>query len=72
MSRKNPEPTAERASTPRESGDLDRTRTIAERHQVSIRTVERWTDAGLLPPPMRIRGRKYWPAGTIAKIDAPP
>ena len=64
MSRKNPEGAAERPSR-----DLDRTRTIAERHQVSIRTVERWTDAGILPQPLRIRGRKFWPAGTTAKLD---
>jgi hypothetical protein len=67
MSRKNPEPAAER-----ESGELDRTRTIAERHKVSIRTVERWTEAGILPQPLRIRGRKFWPAGTTAKVDATP
>jgi predicted site-specific integrase-resolvase len=49
---------------------LDPTRVVAERHRVSIRTVERWTDAGILPPPLRINGRKFWPAGTVAKTDA--
>jgi hypothetical protein len=64
MSRKNREP-----ATERESGELDRTRTLAERHRVSIRTIERWCEAGLLPPPLRINGRKFWPRGTLAKLD---
>jgi hypothetical protein len=64
MSRKNREPAAGRPST-----ELDRTRTIAERHQVSVRTVERWVEAGFLPQPLRIRGRKFWPRGTTAKLD---
>jgi predicted DNA-binding transcriptional regulator AlpA len=55
----------------RDSAGLDRTRTVAERHGVSVRTIERWIEAGLLPPPLRIRGRKYWPAGTVAKTDSP-
>jgi hypothetical protein len=67
MSRKNPEPAAECPVA-----ELDRTRTIAERHKVSVRTIERWTEAGILPQPLRIRGRKFWPAGTTAKTDAPP
>jgi predicted site-specific integrase-resolvase len=66
MSRKR-EPAAER-----EAAELDRTRTLAERHKVSVRTVERWVEAGILPQPMRIRGRKFWPAGTTAKTDAIP
>ena len=53
----------------RETAELDRTKTLAERHQVCIRTIERWTEAGLLPPPLRIRGRKFWPRGTVAKLD---
>jgi hypothetical protein len=62
--RRNREPAAER-----ESAELDRTKTLAERHQVCIRTIERWTEAGLLPQPLRIRGRKFWPRGTLAKLD---
>jgi predicted site-specific integrase-resolvase len=64
MSHRNPEAAAERDAT-----ELDRTRTLAERHKVSIRTIERWVEAGILPPPMRIRGRKFWPQGTLAKTD---
>jgi predicted site-specific integrase-resolvase len=47
------------------------TRKLAEQNAVSIRTVERWTDAGILPQPMRINGRKFWPANTKPKLDAP-
>ncbi len=65
MSPKNRAPAVEREAT-----SLDPTRVVAQRHQVSIRTIERWTDDGILPPPMRINGRKFWPAGTIAKLDA--
>ncbi len=67
MSRPNREPAAEQEAT-----ELDRTKTLAERHQVCIRTIERWTEAGILPPPLRIRGRKFWPRGTLAKLDASP
>jgi DNA-binding transcriptional MerR regulator len=42
---------------------------MAEQHRVSIRTIERWTDAGILPQPERINGRKYWPDGTTPKFD---
>jgi hypothetical protein len=50
---------------------LETARIIAERHRVSIRTVERWCDAGILPPPlMRVNGRKFWASGTTAKPDA--
>jgi hypothetical protein len=56
----------------RPAAELDRTRTIAERHKVSIRTVERWVEAGILPQPLRIRGRKFWPRGTLAKTDTAP
>jgi hypothetical protein len=45
------------------------TRKIAEANSVSVRTVERWTDDGILPPPVRINGRKFWPADTTPKRD---
>ena len=68
MSYKNREPAAERKAT-----ELDRASTLAQRHRVSIRTIERWVEAGILPQPtLRIRGRKFWPAGTTAKSDTHP
>jgi hypothetical protein len=65
MSRQIREPAAERPAAA-----LDPTRVVAERHKVCIRTIERWVEAGILPPPLRINGRKFWPAGTVAKADA--
>jgi predicted site-specific integrase-resolvase len=64
MPRRNKERIVERPASA-----LEPTRVIAQRHDVCIRTVERWIEAGLLPPPMKINGRKYWPAGTTAKLD---
>jgi DNA-binding transcriptional MerR regulator len=65
-------PRKRESAAERPVAELDRTRTLAERHRVSIRTIERWTEAGLLPQPQRIRGRKFWPRGTLAKLDAIP
>jgi predicted site-specific integrase-resolvase len=49
--------------------ELDSTNTIARRHKVSVKTIDRWTQIGILPQPMRINGRKFWPADTVAKTD---
>jgi hypothetical protein len=57
--------------TPSPTRPLLTTRRLAEQYDRSIRTVERWTDAGILPQPMRINGRKFWPADTKPKLDAP-
>jgi len=57
------------ASNPRIS--LVTARKIAEANSVSVRTIERWTEDGILPPPVRINGRKFWPADTTPKRDAP-
>ena len=61
---------AKRADAELAAAELDRTRTLADRYGVSIRTIERWCDAGILPPPLRINGRKFGPPGTKAKPDA--
>ena len=42
---------------------------VAERYDVTIRTVERWTDAGILPQPMRINHIKYWDEEEIAQTE---
>jgi predicted site-specific integrase-resolvase len=36
------------------------TRAICERYSVVDRTVARWVEAGVLPAPLVIRGRRYW------------
>jgi predicted site-specific integrase-resolvase len=44
-------------------------RKFAERKGVSTKTLERWTAAGILPEPIRIRGRKYFPADVEPRHD---
>jgi len=34
---------------------------------ISPVTLWRWTEAGLLPPPRKVRGRKFW---LVSEIDA--
>ncbi|HKF07594.1 MAG TPA: hypothetical protein VKB89_02585 [Xanthobacteraceae bacterium] len=36
------------------------TRVMSERYGVCVKTLERWTAAGILPPPIIINKRKYW------------
>lgn len=36
------------------------TRTVCARYDIVDRTVDRWVEAGELPPPIYIRGRRYW------------
>jgi hypothetical protein len=43
-------------------------RKFAEQHGVCGRTLDRWTEIGLLPEPRRINQRKYWPVGTSPKV----
>jgi hypothetical protein len=34
---------------------------------ISLRTVDRWVEAGVLPPPIYIQGQRYW---LDEKLDA--
>ena len=36
------------------------TRVVRERYNISDRTVNRWEKSGVLPPPIRINGVRYW------------
>jgi DNA-binding transcriptional MerR regulator len=36
------------------------TRSVCERYNISDRTVDRWLESGILPPPVRINGLRYW------------
>lgn len=38
---------------------------------VTTRAVYDWVRDGILPQPVRIRGRIYWPEGTTPKFDRP-
>jgi predicted site-specific integrase-resolvase len=44
-------------------------RRLAERLGVSTRTLDRWTEAGRLPEPIRVNKRKYWPTDTEPRRD---
>ena len=44
-------------------------RALADRYSVSIRTVERWTEDGILPQPMRIHKVKYWDELEIEQME---
>lgn len=42
----------------------------AERRGVSTRTLDRWVEAGIIPPPDVINGRKYIDPDTEPRSDA--
>jgi DNA-binding transcriptional MerR regulator len=44
-------------------------RRFAERRGVSTKTLDRWVVLGILPPPERINGRKYWNEETEPRRD---
>jgi DNA-binding transcriptional MerR regulator len=44
-------------------------RALCERYSVSDRTLDRWTEAGVLPPPMYIRGRRYWDLEQLERLE---
>jgi predicted site-specific integrase-resolvase len=48
------------ATKPTKKKRLLPTRSICERYDIVDRTVDRWVEAGVLPPPLVIRGRRYW------------
>jgi hypothetical protein len=52
--------------------ELETLRQLAARHSVCTRTIDRWSEDGTLPPPIRIKNRKYYPAGTVARRDDGP
>jgi len=51
---------------------LETARNVARRLGCSVRTIERWSGAGILPPPIQINGRNYYPAGVMPKVDKSP
>lgn len=50
---------------------LETARSVARRLDRSVRTIERWVELGILPEPARIRGKRFWPGGTMPKFDTP-
>jgi hypothetical protein len=62
-----PEPPKDKQLRPT---SLESAVTVARRLDRSVRTIDRYVEEGILPAPMRIRGRRFWPAGVMPKIDA--
>ena len=48
---------------------LEPARSVAQRLGRSVRTIERWVKAGILPPPMQVRGRNLHRAGVMPTAD---
>jgi hypothetical protein len=46
------------------------TQGVSDRFSIHPRTIPRWVENGILPPPIKIRGRCYWPADVEPKTDA--
>ena len=44
-------------------------RAVCARYGVSDRTIDRWVEAGELPEPMYIQGRRYWDESELAERD---
>jgi hypothetical protein len=51
------------------SPQLETHRAIAQRFNVSTRTIDRWSEDGILPEPIRIKTRKYWPIDVEPRRD---
>jgi hypothetical protein len=45
------------------------TRALCQRYDVVPRTIDRWIDSGILPPPVWIGGRRYWPEDALLKLE---
>jgi DNA-binding transcriptional MerR regulator len=45
------------------------TRALSERYGVASRTIDRWTETGILPQPMRINQVRYWDLAEIEAFD---
>jgi DNA-binding transcriptional MerR regulator len=46
------------------------TRSVCERYNISDRTVDRWLESGILPPPVRINGLRYWRQRELEQREA--
>ena len=48
---------------------LETAATVARRLDLSVRTLDRYIALGILPAPVKIRGKRFWPSGVMPKID---
>ena len=49
--------------------ELEPAARVAQRLGRSVRTIERWVKAGILPPPIQVNGRNLHRAGVMPKPD---
>jgi predicted DNA-binding transcriptional regulator AlpA len=42
---------------------------VCARYSISDRTVDRWVEAGVLPKPVYIQGRRYWSEESLNERD---
>ena len=47
-----------------------RARDVCVRYDIVSRTVDRWVEAGILPPPMFINTVRYWDEDELDRRDA--
>jgi predicted DNA-binding transcriptional regulator AlpA len=45
------------------------TRMLCERYGIVDRTVDRWTESGILPKPMRINNVRYWDEAEVEQRE---
>jgi predicted DNA-binding transcriptional regulator AlpA len=45
------------------------TRLVCERYSITDRTVDRWLENGILPPPIRINGLRYWRQHELEQVE---
>ena len=50
---------------------LEASTSVAKRLDRSRRTIERYVKLGILPPPIKIRGKNFFIRGVMPKPDAP-
>jgi hypothetical protein len=50
---------------------LESSTSVAKRLDRSRRTIERYVQLGILPPPIKIRGKNFFFRGVMPKPDAP-
>lgn len=62
-------PAAALASKEAATTSLETAATVARRLGCSVRTVERWVEAGILPPPLKVNRRNFHRAGVMPRFD---
>jgi hypothetical protein len=64
-----PKPSRDKPPQPSPVTSLETARSVARRLDRSVRTVDRYVSVGILPAPVKIRGKRFWAAGIMPKID---